>query len=127
MRLLRPLLSLALVSALPHFAMGQEFVPGRMVVRYKAERSLARDLRVGSIPLRGVRQLTPGTHVVGRGDAALTAQGTLDPVARFPADPNVLSADPDDPRRRPSAEVEPNDPMYKYQWGLGMVLASQAW
>ena len=90
-------------------ALGQESVPGRVLVRYRTARPLA---------ARGGRRISPDTHLIAADARELAA---------LKRDPDVIYAEPDYVRHRMGAPVTPNDPMYEFQWGLPMVRAPQAW
>jgi serine protease len=77
----------------------QETVPGRVLVRYRAQPR--------AVKLDGVR--------------------VSETLARLRRDPNVLYAEPDYVRYRSGQPVTPNDPMYSSQWALPMIRAPQAW
>jgi subtilisin family serine protease len=111
---------LALVAAAP--AAAEDFVPGELIVRFKAsarasERSETLAHRRAAVhaqlPLRGTQlvRLQPGDSV---GAAA----------AAFERDPDVLYAEPNFLYR---VERTPNDPMFGSLWGLAEIAAPSAW
>jgi len=85
-----------LLVALP--AAAQEYVPGRVLVRYRDGGQRSRIVRVES---------------------------TERALAALRSDPAVEWVEPDYVRRR--ASVMPDDEMFKYQWALPMIRAPQAW
>ena len=111
-------LVIGLVLASAGAASAQEVVPGRLIVRYRSPRPIAEHVLGGTV-VRGVRRLTPDTHVV------TVAGSTEEALDRLRASGEVIYAEPDYVRQRYG--VTPNDPMYPNQWGLPAVKASQAW
>src|SRR5262245_5165735 len=95
-------------------AAAQEFVPGRVLVRYRAGQPS------GRIQPRALHHMSGAQHVLEVHDTAATLRALA-------ADPDVLYAEPDYIRHRYSVDLQPNDEMYRYQWALPMVHAAQAW
>src|SRR5689334_7874223 len=123
-RIIFPLACLALFGG-SQSAWAQEFVPGRILVRYRSERPLAREQKMGLHMARGIRRLAAHTHLYEV--PQVSAEDTLDLVAEAKRDPEVLYAEPDYIRHKMGTTTPPNDPEYPNQWALPMIRAPQAW
>ena len=98
---------------------GAEFVPGEVLVQWRAEAPAADALlaRVGAVRLDRIEAL--------RVDRLRVPVGReLDVIARLQADPRVSYAEPNYLAR---AAYLPNDPSFGLQWNLSQISAPQAW
>jgi subtilisin family serine protease len=109
----------------------QQFVPGKVLVRYKSE-SVAK-LRTGSLRLAtrdgellsmkvedfGVSSVLPGLRL-----ARVDENDTLKAIGALREQPDVLYAEPDYILK---ANVEPNDPRFEQQGYLHTIGAPTAW
>src|SRR5436190_23898905 len=92
-------------------AAADEIVPGRVLVRWRSTRTQA------LLPdgVHTLRRLSPETHLIA---TTPTVEATRALIDRLNARADVVYAEPDYVRQRSGAPVAPNDPMYKFQWGL---------
>lgn len=114
------LLALALSAPARAEVRGEEFVPGRVIVRYRigAARPFVTRLH------RVERAIAPDTELLRAADDSDAAALAL--VARLSADPAVLWAEREHIRRR-SGMVVANDPYFKSQWALTLARIPWAW
>src|SRR5215210_562676 len=111
---------LALAAASP--AAPQDFVPGELIVRFRASAAAADRAETLARRRAAVRsQLhVRGTQLVRlqQGDSVPAAAAALQ------RDPNVLYAEPNRVYR---LQRTPNDPMFSSLWGLAQIQAPAAW
>src|SRR5260370_28670647 len=110
--MLRRAACLAVLAAAP--AAADEYVPGHVLVRYRAaERPAPRGAR-GSRTIAGHTRL----YEVADADAAL---------AELRDHPAVAWIEREHVRRRAAAPVTPDDALYPLQWALPAIHAPAAW
>jgi serine protease len=120
MRLLVILAAAALLGGAAH---GEEFVPGRVIVKWRASTPASSPAR------RVANAVLHRTVAVDREILATTPtrEATLALVDSLRANPDVVYAEPDYIRRRSGAPIMPSDPLFARQWALPMIHAPEAW
>ncbi|HEX6836369.1 MAG TPA: S8 family peptidase [Polyangia bacterium] len=117
MRLLL-ILAAALLAANP--AQAADFVPGRVLVKWRSPAAA----RLHSRSLVFNRAMAADRALVS---TEPTRAATLAMVDTLNADPDVEYAEPDYIRTRTGAPMTPSDPLYPKQWALPMIKAPDAW
>ena len=117
MRLLVILAAVALLASAAHAA---DFVPGRVIVKWRSP-ATAR-LRTARALVK--RSMAPDRALV---ETTATRAATLALVDELRADPDVEYAEPDYIRTRYGAPMTPNDLLYPKQWALPLIQAPDAW
>lgn len=119
---MRLLVIVAALASLATSAHAADFVPGRVLVKWRSPAVAARRAQLALFK----RALAPDRHVL---ETTPTEEATRALIAALKADPDVAYAEPDYIRRRqgdPSARV-PSDPLFDKQWALPMINAPHAW
>ncbi len=113
---------LVAAASLANAAQAAEFVPGRVLVKWRSLSPAAQRLRAGNVALK--RVLGPDRALV---ETTPTRAATLALVDTLNADPDVAYAEPDYIRQRSSMPMTPSDPLFSKQWALPMIKAPDAW
>ncbi|MDB4965717.1 MAG: peptidase and in kexin sedolisin [Myxococcales bacterium] len=120
MRLLVILAAASLLASPAHAdPVGGEFVPGRVVVKWRSP-SVMRTVANATLH----RAVAADRQIL---QTAPTREATLALVATLSANPDVAYAEPDYIRHRTGDPITPSDPLFARQWALPMINAPQAW
>src|SRR6059058_626958 len=117
---MRLVVILATAALLANVAHAQDFVPGRVVVKWRS----AAASRLHSANVVFTRSMAPDRQLLV---TTPTAAATLALVDALNADPDVVYAEPDYIRHRYGTPTTPSDPLFPKQWALPMIKAPQAW
>jgi serine protease len=117
---MRLLVILAAASSLANVAQAADFVPGRVIVKWRS--AAAARLHQSNIVFK--RSMAPDRQLLA---TTPTAEATAALIAELRADPDVEYAEPDFIRHRYGTPTTPSDPLFAKQWALPMIKAPQAW
>ena len=118
----RSLVILAAVASLANAAHAADFVPGHVIVKWRATAAARRLGQAPNVVFK--RVLAPDRALV---ETTPTRAATLALVEELRADPDVEYAEPDYIRTRYGAPMTPNDQLYPKQWALPLIKAPEAW
>jgi len=121
---LRLLVILAAVASLASAAHAADFVPGRVLVKWRTATAMptAARLRAANVVLK--RAMAADRALL---ETTPTREATLALVDQLRADPDVEYAEPDYIRTRYGTPTTPSDPLYPKQWALPLIKAPNAW
>ncbi|MCA1663126.1 MAG: hypothetical protein LC659_02425, partial [Myxococcales bacterium] len=104
---MRLLVILAAVASLAQAAHAADFVPGRVIVKWRTATTTPARLRAPNVVVK--RTMAADRALV---ETTPTRQATLALVDELRADPDVEYAEPDYIRTRYGAPMTPSDPLY---------------